>query len=125
MSEIKLVAIDLDGTLLNSKSEISNNSVVEIQRIYKMGVHVIITTTRNNFYVCAFCEELGISDPFICSNGAQIYSKPGGTMWKQYTIPFKVASSIAKLADKNNWELSTTVNFISQPESSTRLVFFQ
>lgn len=55
------------------------------------------------------CEAWGFSDPMICTNGAQILASPGGPEWASYTIPMAVARSIARLADRNDWEVSTSV----------------
>ena len=55
------------------------------------------------------CEAWGFSDPMICTNGAQILESPGGPAWASFTIPMAVARSIARLADRNDWEVSTSV----------------
>ena len=40
----KLIAIDLDGTLLNSKGEITDNTKIAIQKATEKGIEVIIAS---------------------------------------------------------------------------------
>ena len=42
----KIIAVDLDGTLLNSESKISDFTTETIKKISENGHHVIITTGR-------------------------------------------------------------------------------
>jgi HAD superfamily hydrolase (TIGR01484 family) len=44
---VKLVTIDMDGTLLNSRNEISNENRNAIQQAQASGVQVVIATGRN------------------------------------------------------------------------------
>ena len=73
MTDIKLVALDLDGTLFNSKGIITEKTKEEIKRITDQGVHVVISTGRP--YNGVPFEQLkgtGI-DYAITTNGAAIY----------------------------------------------------
>ena len=46
MSKIKLLALDLDGTLLTHDKQISTENKVAIKQAQAAGVHVVITTGR-------------------------------------------------------------------------------
>ena len=73
MIDIKLVALDLDGTLFNSKGEITEKTKKEIKRITDMGVHVVISTGRPyNGVPFEQIKDTGI-DYAITTNGAAIY----------------------------------------------------
>lgn len=73
MTAIKLVALDLDGTLFNSKGEITENTKQEIKRITDAGVHVVLSTGRPyNGVPFEQIEGTGI-DYAITTNGAAIY----------------------------------------------------
>jgi hydroxymethylpyrimidine pyrophosphatase-like HAD family hydrolase len=69
MKEISLVAVDLDGTLLTSERVLAPRGAKRIKQAYQSGVHVVLSTTRNPTSVQAFCRQLGIHDPAICTNG--------------------------------------------------------
>lgn len=70
--EIKLVVFDLDGTLLTSKSEISNKSKEAIKSLRKKGIKVAIASGRIASMLKYFYEDLDLDDFVISSNGACI-----------------------------------------------------
>ena len=46
MKDIKLVALDLDGTLFDNSSHISERNLTAIRSITDKGIHVVISTGR-------------------------------------------------------------------------------
>lgn len=46
MKDIKLVALDLDGTLFDNSSRISKRNLTAIRSITDKGIHVVISTGR-------------------------------------------------------------------------------
>lgn len=107
--DIRLIAIDLDGTLLNNQGQLSPGNRRSIQRAYKQGIHIILATTRNYEDVQKVCVILGINDPIICANGAHIYESLTGALWQERCIPLHIARRICQIADQNGWELSTSI----------------
>lgn len=69
----KLVAIDLDGTLLNSYGEVSNRNKQAIRRAMKQGVEVVLASGRPIMSVKNLASEIGCSKYIICGNGAITY----------------------------------------------------
>ena len=51
MKDIKLVALDLDGTLFDNSSRISERNLTAIRSITDKGIHVVISTGRP-FQLC-------------------------------------------------------------------------
>lgn len=43
----KMICIDMDGTLLNSKKVVSEENRIALKKAYEKGVHIIICTGRN------------------------------------------------------------------------------
>lgn len=72
---IKLVAIDLDGTLFNSESKITDRNLEAIHKCLRHGIKVIITTAKTVYWVKKLILELGLQDPQIASAGAAIIDK--------------------------------------------------
>lgn len=66
----KLIAIDLDGTLLTSKKEISPATRESISQAYGRGIHIVISTGRSYGEAKFFSEQLAICSPVITANGA-------------------------------------------------------
>ncbi|MDQ2746503.1 MAG: Cof-type HAD-IIB family hydrolase [Acidobacteriota bacterium] len=67
---IKLLALDLDGTLLNSRGEISGKNIEAIQRAEDAGVLVTIATGRRFRDALPVAFQLKLNAPVICHNGA-------------------------------------------------------
>lgn len=69
---IKCIAIDMDGTLLTSTQEITEDNRSAIKLAQKQGVEVVIATGRAYEESGDLLKEAGIITPMICANGAEI-----------------------------------------------------
>ena len=67
---IKLLALDLDGTLLNSRGEIPEKNIEAIQKAESAGVLVTIATGRRFRDALPVAFQLKLNAPVICHNGA-------------------------------------------------------
>ena len=67
---MKLIALDLDGTLLSSKNEISAENVGAIKEAQQKGHIVMICSGRAPESVQAVLDKAGIDCPFAASNGS-------------------------------------------------------
>ena len=67
---IKLLALDLDGTLLNSKGKISEANKIAIRQAEEFGVLVTIATGRRFRDALPVAAELEFNAPLITHNGA-------------------------------------------------------
>ena len=75
---IKLIASDLDGTLLDSSGEIPERNSRAVADAMKAGVTVAISTGRMYSSAATFARKLGLGGtPIICYNGAMIRSETG------------------------------------------------
>lgn len=66
----KVIAVDLDGTLLNSESKLSDFTKETIKKISAKGHKVIITTGRPYRMALDFYKELELNTPMINFNGS-------------------------------------------------------
>ena len=69
----KLVAIDLDGTMLNSYGEITEKTKEIIEQAQKKGVEVVIASGRPIDSIKAIAKEIKSDKYFISGNGAILY----------------------------------------------------
>lgn len=69
----KLVAIDLDGTLLNSYGEVSNKNKEAIKKAINKNVEIVLTSGRPIMSVKNLANEIGCNNYMICGNGAITY----------------------------------------------------
>ncbi len=67
---IKLLALDLDGTLLNSRGEIPEKNLEAIQQAEQLGVLVTIATGRRFRDALPVARQINLNAPLICHNGA-------------------------------------------------------
>jgi Cof subfamily protein (haloacid dehalogenase superfamily) len=72
---IKLLCMDMDGTLLNSKGEISKVNLDAIKNAHNKGVKVTICTGRIYTSARYYADLVGIKVPIIASNGSYIREK--------------------------------------------------
>ena len=69
---VKLIAIDMDGTLLTPNHTISERNIAAIQGAQEEGIEVVIATGRAYNDAREIVESTGLELPFICLNGALI-----------------------------------------------------
>jgi len=74
---VRLVAIDVDGTLLTSAQAISPATRATIRAVLERGVRVVLVTGRSFSQTRAFAEELGVTAPLIVHNGALVKDTAG------------------------------------------------
>ncbi len=69
----RLVALDLDGTTLDSAGMIRPSTKAAIRKALGSGVEVVLVTGRHDVATAPFHFELGLAAPAICCNGAYVY----------------------------------------------------
>lgn len=69
----KLVAIDLDGTLLNSYGEISSETREAIKKSVEKGVEIVLASGRPISSVEDLANELQANHYIVSGNGATVY----------------------------------------------------
>ncbi|WP_445491176.1 Cof-type HAD-IIB family hydrolase [Niallia sp. 03133] len=74
---MKCIALDLDGTLLNHKSRISEENQQVIKEAQNNGIEVVVATGRNYLDVVELFKETGVKTWIIGANGATIHSPEG------------------------------------------------
>jgi Cof subfamily protein (haloacid dehalogenase superfamily) len=79
---IRIIASDMDGTLLNSKHEISKENLEAIKKAQELGVHFAISTGRDINSVDPFLKHYGLSCECILSNGAEYRDEYGNILEK-------------------------------------------
>jgi Cof subfamily protein (haloacid dehalogenase superfamily) len=81
----KLIAIDMDGTLLNEKKEISNRCREDIRKLKEKGISVVLATGRPFHGIIPYIEELnllGENDFVVTYNGALVQNTKAGKVLK-------------------------------------------
>src|SRR5699024_40201 len=74
MKDIKLVALDMDGTLLNSSEEISDKTKAVIKSALDKNIHVVLSTGRSLTTSFPYGQELNLTSYIITCNGGEIWT---------------------------------------------------
>jgi Cof subfamily protein (haloacid dehalogenase superfamily) len=76
---IRLIAVDIDGTLLNPQFQISERDRAALHNAHQQGIEVIVVTGRRHAFALPIVQQLGFDLWIICSNGAVTRSLSGET----------------------------------------------
>jgi hydroxymethylpyrimidine pyrophosphatase-like HAD family hydrolase len=74
MKPIKLVATDLDGTLLTREMGLSRENKEALERCIREGITVVIATGRSLYSVPDMVRQIEGLEWLVCANGAKIYN---------------------------------------------------
>lgn len=87
---IRLIALDLDDTLLRADLSISEANKRALQRAENMGIHIVLASGRNYHSMRRYSEELFIhrrGDFLVGSNGAQLIKASTGALLEDLALP--------------------------------------
>lgn len=99
--DFKLVAIDMDGTLLNSNNEVSHRTRNAIEEAGKKGVKIILATGRLLSSAMNYSERLKLQKPIIACNGAMIVNEKKDIIY-QKPMNKDIAKTIRNMINQKN-----------------------
>ena len=129
MENIYLIALDLDGTLLNDKSEITPATFDYLKKIINMGHKVVLCSGRPKRAIMPFYNAIGCDTPFVSYNGINVYH-PKDDNFPHMMISFdrNLVKSILNDIGENNLDLimCETLNeaYINKDSSAVREIFW-
>ena len=98
----KLVAVDLDGTMLDSYGQVTENTKAVIQKTIEKGTDIIIASGRPIDSIKTIAKEIGSNKYFIAGNGALIYDiQKNEVLYEKYMKKEKVLE-IIKICEENS-----------------------
>ena len=96
MMKYKLIAVDIDGTLLNSSSQLSPENLAAIERLSKSGITVAPVTGRTYYEIPEAVRSCAYIKYFVYSNGSGIYDREQGIVYSS-SMPKNMARAIFAL----------------------------
>ena len=90
MHSIRLIAVDIDGTLLNSSFQVSAGNMQALLRAHERGVEIALVTGRRHDFALPVADSLGFSVTLISSNGAVTRSSDG-SLFHRDLLPAEIA----------------------------------
>ena len=100
MAEIKIVALDLDGTLLDSEKRLSEVNRDALARAAEKGVLIVPTTGRFFGMMPPAVRDLPFVRYAITINGAQVYDRETDTAIVRDEIPLDMALGVMEVLDR-------------------------
>jgi Cof subfamily protein (haloacid dehalogenase superfamily) len=96
---IQLIAMDIDGTLLDSQSQVSADNAQTIAEAASRGVEIVIVTGRRFNSARLIGEQLPCEVELIVSNGALVKSKSGATHLRSL-LPVETARRVVDATEE-------------------------
>ena len=90
---IRLIAIDIDGTLLDSRHQIPAANIDALAEAASRGIAIVLATGRNYHFTTPVARQLPVPLTFICNNGACVKDGTGATL-KRRVMDQSVARAI-------------------------------
>lgn len=97
---IKCIATDMDGTLLNSIQQVSQENKEAILKAQAQGIEVVVATGRSYQEATYALNEAGLNCPVIGVNGAEVRTKEGDVI-SAISIDKQIAKGVAKKLQEN------------------------
>ncbi|AFH61027.1 Cof-type HAD-IIB family hydrolase [Paenibacillus caseinilyticus] len=81
----RLIALDVDGTLLNDKDELTQRTALTIREAHEAGARIVLCTGRGPANAVPVLDELGLQGVLITHNGAATVESPGPKLLHEYS----------------------------------------
>ena len=102
---IRLLALDLDGTLFDFRFQFSPRVRWAIAQAQRRGIAVTLATGRSSTSACPFAKELDIREPLICYQGGWIAERDGRVLHR-VALDRNLAAQIIDFAQARNWHVN-------------------
>jgi Cof subfamily protein (haloacid dehalogenase superfamily) len=115
---IRFIALDIDGTLLNSRFEVSAANRQAIADATERGVEVALVTGRRYDFAMPVARQIDAPLTMIVNNGALVRTKDGQTQLR-HLLPREVASKVIRATEP--WRPATIVVF-DRPQANQMIL---
>ncbi|NLY36240.1 MAG: HAD family phosphatase [Tissierellia bacterium] len=125
---IKLIALDIDGTLLDSRGSISHRTKKKIENLIEKDKYVVLASGRASRAAKNIKDKLALDLPIISYNGAAV-QLAGGAKLREKKIALKDAIEIIKYSEKLGLYIKVYIDDVfyiaKDSESSKRFAQYQ
>ena len=94
----KLIVTDMDGTLLNSEKNVSPQTLEALQALMNTGARFTLATGRIYRAAKRYADQIGITTPLICCNGAVIVDPLTDELLYGAPIPATIGQQVLEIA---------------------------
>ena len=110
LSKYKLIAVDMDDTLLDSKLRISARAKKVIGKLREQGIYITLSTGRMFRSVQRYAEDLGINLPLITYQGALIKNALTEEVLLHRPVPLELARQVICDIQKYHYHINVYVD---------------
>lgn len=96
---IRLIASDMDDTLLNAEGIITPRTLRALRRAMDAGVSIVLASGRMLESTLPFAEQLSVNAPLIVYNGAMVYDFQQKRAIEMRTVPMEAARGICEMVE--------------------------
>lgn len=123
----KLIAIDIDGTLLNSKKELTKTTIEILREASKKGIYIVLTSGRLTENIKKFASEIGADKYIIAENGASIINLQTDELEYSKYIDKSIVNKVLDVCDENNiyYMVYTTKDLIVRSIKHMAMFFYK
>lgn len=107
----KLVALDVDGTLLNSQGKIPARHKEIIQRAQESGIHVVLATGRYYMQTVGIIDELNYQGILVTNDGSLIVDAKSKQIIKENSFSINDVSSFIKACQTRDIQFAVVTAF--------------
>ncbi|RCW45696.1 MULTISPECIES: Cof-type HAD-IIB family hydrolase [unclassified Halanaerobium] len=121
---IKLIAFDLDGTLLNNEHQLEMETVETIKKLQSKGITTLTATGRMFCSALPYIKQLNIKEAVINYNGALVVDPVKEEVIFHDPIPLKTAREIIEFAANEGYYLQVYLDdrlFIEKKQEETSI----
>jgi len=108
---VQLIAIDIDGTLLNSQFKIPAANITALRQAHEVGIEIVLVTGRRHAFAMPIAEALGFDLWLISSNGA-VTKSMAGKLFHQDLLPTATAQKL--IVHMDDYRANCVITFDSE-----------
>jgi len=107
---IRLLAIDLDGTLINDALQMAPRDEEAVKAAVAAGVHVVLATGRMLRSALPYAERLGLQGPMINYQGAVVRDLGTGEVWYRCELTVPMQQRVLAFAEPRDLHVNVYVD---------------
>ena len=115
---IRLIALDLDGTLIGPDWRVGEADSAAVAAARERGVTIVINTARWYGLALRTAKYLELRAPLICHSGALIREPDDGRELLHLRMAPEPARAVAAFCDEHGFETYTTVDGVTYIRTS-------
>ena len=102
MSKYKLIGLDMDGTLLNSKKKITPENMAAMEKAFDQGKEVVLSTGRSVAELREYTDIIKGLKYLVCISGAMVYDLEKEEIIYCAPIPNEVIDKVSEIAETSD-----------------------